>query len=228
MEKSLTAGDPTPVRKLYESNPTIVQTNGLFIEGLNREPKSSDKSMALQKRIVRFHMPNVYEIDHAFERKMRSPEMLGALLSLLVDHYVCEHEVAEKLALTRQALEMKLEHMRINSLATQFLEHVEREDPLGAAGLLGEDLDSVAAKFQLWRLQSNDLSAWAVPDVGLLLKPMFVTERKSKRVNGRIIKVRTIEGFTTDVTEFLEYIRGEEEILEDDTTMVDDRSVLDV
>ena len=63
-EKSLVAGDPAPIRKLYESATTMVQTNALFIEGLNREPKTKDKSSALQKRLVRYHFPQRLQRGH--------------------------------------------------------------------------------------------------------------------------------------------------------------------
>ena len=53
-EKTLVAGEPAAIRRLYESTPTFVQTNALFVEALNHEPKSKDKSLALQKRLIRF------------------------------------------------------------------------------------------------------------------------------------------------------------------------------
>jgi hypothetical protein len=92
-EKTLIAGEPFPIRRLYESTPTTVQTSALFVEGLQHEPKSKDKSPALQKRLVRFHFPNVYPMDRAFEKLMLSEERLGAFLSLLIDHFVKEEDL---------------------------------------------------------------------------------------------------------------------------------------
>jgi hypothetical protein len=201
-----------------------VQTNGLFVEGLNREPKSSDKSSALQKRIIRFHLPNVYDLDHGFESKVRSPEMLGAFLGLLIKHYVKQSEVVEKLAPPRTSIEMKLEHARVNNMAVQFLEWVEDTDPMGAAGLIGDDLMDAVTQFKSWRLREcDDISSWAIPDVESLLRPLFQTERKSKRFGGKVRKVRVITGFRPDTIEFLDYVRGEGETPDDgDTAVVED------
>lgn len=228
MEKTLTAGEVAQIRKLFETYPTPVQTNGLFIEGLNREPKSSDKSSALQKRIVRFHLPNAYALDHRFEQRMRSPKMLGALLALLLDHYVRADEVALKLAPTATSIELKLEHSMVNNMALQFLAWMDHEDPLGADGLLDENITDVAEKFKYWRLQSNDISTWSTADVESTLRPLFLTDRQSQRVNGKPRKVRVITGFKPEVIEFLDYYRGKEADLDDAATVVDERAVLDL
>jgi phage/plasmid-associated DNA primase len=119
-EKSLIAGETFPIRRLYESSATPVQTNSLFIEGLQAEPKTKDKSTALQKRLVRFQFPNVYPLNHRFERHMLTEETLGAFLSLLVDRYVTEDEVAVRLTPTTKAIELQLEQMYSNSMGLQF------------------------------------------------------------------------------------------------------------
>lgn len=222
LEKTFTAGDTADIRKLYDTHATPVQTNGLFVEGLNREPKSSDKSTALQSRIIRYHLPHVYPLNHDFEKRMRSPEMLGAFLALLIKHYVKADEVAVKLAPPAISIEMKLEHARTNNMAIQFLEWYDTEDPLGADGLIGEDLFEVVTKFKQWRLREcDDISTWAIPDVESLLKPMFITARKSKRVNHKVVKVRQITGFREATTEFLEYMRGEGETDDDDAMVAE-------
>lgn len=136
-EKSLVAGEPVSIRRLYESTGTVVQTNALFVEGLNREPKTQDKTTALQKRLVRFQFPNVYELNHSFEKLMLRPESLGAFMSLLIDHYVGEDSVAVELAPTTKAIELQLEQMYANSLGLQFIRWVDDTDPLGSSNLLG-------------------------------------------------------------------------------------------
>ena len=210
-EKSLVAGEPIPIRKLYESSATIVQTNALFLEGLNREPKTHDKSSALQKRIVRFQFPNVYTLDHRFEKSMINEQMLGAFLSLLIDRYVTEDEVAEKLAPTTKAIELQLEQMFANSHALQFLKHLEETDAMGAAGLLGSPAGELVQLFQSWRLKENDLSSWAEPDVLALFQPLINTERKSQRVQGDVKKVRVITSFKTEAQAFLDSLKGEDD-----------------
>lgn len=211
MEKSLIAGETVPIRKLYESTPTMVCTNALFIEGLNREPKSNDKSSALQKRLVRFLFPNIYALDHKFERKMLSDENLGAFLSLLLDHYVLEDEVAQKLAPTQKSMELQLEHMYVNSIALQFLKWLEENDAEGVTGMLGQPLHDIVPKFQSWRIKENDLGTWAEPDVLALFGPLVATERKSIRIGGEPRKVRVVTTLKEEARAFIESLKGHED-----------------
>lgn len=210
-EKSLVAGEPIPIRKLYESTATIVQTNALFLEGLNREPKTHDKSSALQKRIVRFQFPNVYALDHRFEKSMLNETTLGAFLSLLIDRYVTEDEVATKLAPTTKAIELQLEQMFANSSGLQFLKYMEETDALGSVGILGAPIGELVSKFQSWRLKENDLGTWAEPDVIALFQPLVNTERRTQRVDGKPRKVRVVTSFKTEAMAFLESLKGEDE-----------------
>jgi putative DNA primase/helicase len=157
MEKTLIAGEPAHVRMLYESGTTEVQTNALFLEALNLEPKTRDKSSALQKRLARFHFPKVYTQDKAFHRLMTSEPMLGALLSLLIDHYVREDEVAEKLVLTKGSMELQMEQAWIGTPILQFLEFLSRSDPL-AIGRLESGLmttDVFINSFKPWAEQQG-------------------------------------------------------------------------
>ena len=229
-EKSLIAGEHTPIRRLYSSQATPVQTNGLFIEGLNREPKTGDKSLALQKRLVRFLFTKVYELDYAFEQKMLSEPVLGAFLALLLEHYVKQHEVHQKLRPTVTAQNLQLEQMHTNSLPMQFASWYDEEEPFGLEGLIGEQLPDVAKKFKSWRLvEMSDISPWADKDVESMLLPLFTTERKSKRVNGKIHKIQIITKFSLQLSSFIQYIRGEEEAdaaSDSDTTVVDEEGVL--
>lgn len=210
-EKSLIAGELVPIRKLYETTPTPVQTNALFIEGLNREPKSTDKSVALQKRMIRFGFPNVYQLDHLFEKEMLSAESLGAFLALLIDHYVMESEVATKLAPTTKAMELQLEHMYVNSLGLQFLKHAEESETFQAQALLGMTVDELAQAFQAWRVSENDLNGWAAPDVQTLFQPLLTYERKSKRIDGKPRKIRMVKAFKPEALAFLDTLKGDEE-----------------
>lgn len=211
-EKSLIAGEATPVRRLYNSLLTPVQTNGLFIEGLNREPKTGDKSLALQKRLVRFRFTQTYELNYEFEHRMLSEQILGAFLSLLLDHYVQQYELHTKLKPTLSSQMMQLEQMHTNSLPFQFIAWFDEDDPLGVDGLIGDQLPDIAQRFKSWRLsEMGDINVWADKDVEQMLLPLFITERKSKRINGRVRKVRVITGFQQQLSQFIQYIRGEEE-----------------
>lgn len=220
-EKTLIAGETYPIRRLYESTPTPVQTNALFIEGLQHEPKSKDKSLALQKRLIRFQFPNVYSLNHQFARDMLAEPMLGAFLSLLIDHYVGEHEVAEKLAPTTKSMALQLEHMFVNSIGLQFLKHLEETDALGTRGLPGTELDTLVKQFQSWRVKESDLGHWAEPDVVALFQPIINIERKSKRVDGQPRKVRYVASLKPEALAFIDTLKGDEgdDILE---AMVED------
>lgn len=208
-EKSLIAGEIAPIRKLYDSTPTMVQTNALFIEGLNREPKSNDKSTALQKRLVRFQFPHTYPLDHKFEKSMLTEESLGAFLALLIDHYVAEDELADKLAPTAKAVELQLEHMYVNSLALQYFRHLEETDEFGAEGLVGKQMSELASKFQSWRVQENDLGSWSEPDVAAQFAPLLNTERQSVRLAGGPRKVRVITSLKPEAKSYVESLKGE-------------------
>jgi hypothetical protein len=208
-EKSLITGEPVLLRRLYDNDGSVVQTNALFIESLNKEPKSSDKSSALQERLARFWLPNRYPDNLAFVNRMKSERMLGALLSLLIDHYVLETEVAVMLAPTKRAMELKLEHMEDNSLALQFLLHVDMTEPFGAESLFDISFDEVAQKFASWRVSMNDLSVWDKNAVLDEFRPICTTDRKSRRVNGQPRHVRFITGFTKETRDLLANMKEE-------------------
>lgn len=220
VEKTLVAGEPAQIRRLYESTPTVVQTNALFLEALNHEPKSKDKSPALQKRLMRFHFPNVYALDHKFERVMLSEQSLGAFLALLIDHYVLEDDLAGELAPTAASMDLQLEHMYANSLALQFIKHIAETDALGAESLIGLSASELTQQYQSWRVKENDLTTWAEPDVLALFGPMVSTERKGVRVDGKPRKVRVVTSFKPEAQAFLNSMEGDpDDILE---AVVDD------
>ena len=207
-EKSLIAGEPVSIRMLYSSQSTMVATNALFVEGLNREPKSGDKSSALQARLVRFWFPNVFQDDLIFKDRMMSERMLGALLSLLIDNYVQKTDKAVMLAPTARSQELSMEHMHANSFAMQFIAHVDTIDPMGADALINGTITELAARFQAWRLAEGDINPWSEPSIFELFRPFIVFDRKSLRVHGQIRKTKTIAAFKPSVLRYLEYLKG--------------------
>jgi len=220
-EKSLIAGEPVGIRRLYSSELTVVQTNALFMEGLNKEPKSSDKSSALQARITRFWFPNVYPDDLLFREQMLSEKILGAFLSLLIDNYVKKADKAVMLAPTRTSINLQLEHMLANSMGMQFIAHLEMTDPLGANSLIDLTAAEMTSKFQSWRIKEGDISVWSETAVIELFRPVLVTERKSKRIAGTVKKIRVVTEFKKETLLFMESLNEEEENAST-TTVVED------
>jgi len=86
----------------------------------------------------------------------------------------------------------------------------------------------VAQKFKQWRLvEMSDVSSWADKDVEQILLPLFITERKSKRIAGKVRKVRVITGFRSLLSSLIIHIRGEESThVDEDDTVVDADAVL--
>ena len=209
MEKTLIAGEPAAVRMLYESGTTTVQTNALFIEALQQEPKTRDKSSALQKRLVRFNFPNVYQMDYTFHDRMTSEPMLGALLSLLIDRYVKKSEVAEKLALTRESLDLQMEQVWMGNSVLQFLEHVSSGDPKFLDSLSAGQVmvDTFTASFKPW-LESQGQHERSDGDMLGMLKTAFEIGWKTVRVNGRPTSQRRIKSVRPETLLALEQMKG--------------------
>ena len=212
-EKSLITGEAVGIRRLWDQGLTDVQTNALFMEGLNQEPKSRDKSSALQARMVRFIFPNTYAIDPVFFDHMRSERMLGAFLSLLIQNYVQRKDLAVMLAPTEAAITAQLEHMIANSLALQFMVELETTQPLGAEDtLVGMEVDELTQRFASWRLKQNDVLPWEGPAVLQLFSPLITTDRRSARASGKRNpgKVRYVTGLKKDALAVLAMMKEEE------------------
>ena len=208
MEKTLIAGEPGYVRLLYENGNTRVQTNALFIEALNKEPKSRDKSGALQKRLCRFFFPNTYELDMIFEKHMRSEPMLGAFLSLLLDHFVQQHEVDAKLKQTSGATALQVEQNLINSPIHQFVSHLVDEDAAWADRLVAGDcdLDPLVGSFMAWRIQEG-FAEYSTADAKRMFRESFDVQGKSVRENGKVVKKQKIRAVKSEIAALLEEMK---------------------
>jgi phage/plasmid-associated DNA primase len=222
-EKTLITGESLWVRRLYANEQSEVKTNALFIEGLNQEPRSKDKSSALQRRLVRYRFPNRYIQDDVFFARMLSDQMLGALLSLLMDNYVLPENKAIMLAPTQRSRELQREHMEDNSLAVQFLVHLEETDPAGAVvRVVDEPFDTLVQMFKSWRIKVDDLTVYDKSTVFSMFNPVLHTVRKSARGPGQsVVKVRVITGVKPDMLELLESLKEDINAI----TVVDDRQV---
>lgn len=216
MEKTLTVGEEGSVRKLYESGLTTVQTNALFMEGLNSEPRTRDKSPALQKRLTRFWFPNVYAANPRFSKYMRSKGNLGAFLALLLDHFVTEDEVAEKLAPTQQSTELQMDQMLHNSLMLQFLADLAGKDPDAITKLLGSDAAIVVSSFIPWA-HSQEGTLYSDADALRMVREVFVVKRSTRR-NATPRNYQKIAALKPETQTFISLMEGESN--EPDTMVV--------
>jgi phage/plasmid-associated DNA primase len=208
-EKTLIAGEPLDIEMKYENAPTRVQTNCLFIEALNTEPKARDKTTALQKRLVRFQFPNVYPIDKAFEQKMTSDRYLGAFLSLLLDHYVQEHEIPTKLKLTQASVELQLEQMWLGNPVLQYMEHLALQAPgkldeLQQGKLWVEDFLN---SFKPWA-ETQGMQERNDGDIVNLMKTVFVIGSKTRNKNQKRSTQRYIKELRQETELVYQQLKG--------------------
>ena len=211
MEKTLIAGEPGYVRLLYENGNTRVQTNALFLEALNSEPKTRDKSGALQKRLSRFWFPNTYPIDMAFEKRMRSDELLGAFLSLLLDHFVTKYELADKLKQTSGSSALQVEQNLLNSPLHQFVSYLVSSDASWNDRLRQPVMvDPLVDSFMAWRVDEG-FTEFSTADVKRLFKEGFSTDWKTVREAGKVVKKQRLLEPKPEIQALLNQLKGADE-----------------
>ncbi|QQO39290.1 DNA helicase [Microbacterium phage HitchHiker] len=210
-EKTLIAGEPLDIELKYENMPFEVQTNALFIEGLQHEPKVSDKSTALQKRLVRFKFPNTYPVDKVFEKKMLGELMLAAFLQLLLEHWVNEDELDEKLALTAESLDMQMSAVWAMSPVLRFLEHMSFRDLKFLETIKSKQMavDKFMSSYRLW-LESNGYRNMEDDYILQTLNDNFEMKRKTIRPEGKPTTRLAIVGLSSDTANAIEtLLRGD-------------------
>nr|DAL38057.1 MAG TPA_asm: dsDNA helicase [Caudoviricetes sp.] len=211
LEKTLVAGEPAYLRPLYSGTLMKAQTNALFIEGLNKEPKTRDKSKGLQRRLIRFWFNNEYAQDLRFSRKMRSPRYLGAFLQLLLDHFVTEDTMPELLKPTKEATDLRVDQMLVNSMGLQFLLDLHQKNPKQIDKLIDSDIAALVGAFNPWVLsQTGD--HYSDLEARKMLGDLFHTRRSSRRVNGAPQSYYKITGFKTETQQLLEQLKGGENV----------------
>ena len=216
MEKTLIAGEPGYVRLLYENGNTRVQTNALFLEALNSEPKTRDKSGALQKRLSRFWFPNTYPIDMAFEKRMRSDELLGAFLSLLLDHFVTKYALADKLKQTSGSSALQVEQNLLNSPLHQFVSYLVSSDASWNDRLRQPVMvDPLVDSFMAWRVNEG-FTEFSTADVKRLFKEGFSTDWKTVREAGKVVKKQRLLEPKPEILALLNQLKGADEDATDD------------
>lgn len=199
IEKTLIAGEHVMIRLLFENWTTRVQTNALFIEALNKEPVTSDKSPAVQKRLTRFHFNNVYADDPTFTDYMTSPEMLAAFLQLLIRHWVTKSTLKDKLALTAESLDLQMEAVWELSPVIRFLEYMDTRDENFLKNLRSTQMqvsDFIDA-YRPWMVDNGYRNGEDDYIMGQL-KNSFKMERKTIRINNRPTSRRCIVGILPD------------------------------
>ena len=216
MEKTLIAGEPGYVRLLYENGNTRVQTNALVLEAVNSEPKTRDKSGALQKRLSRFWFPNTYPIDMAFEKRMRSDELLGAFLSLLLDHFVTKYELADKLKQTSGSSALQVEQNLLNSPLHQFVSYLVSSDASWNDRLRQPVMvDPLVDSFMAWRVDEG-FTEFSTADVKRLFKEGFSTDWKTVREAGKVVKKQRLLEPKPEILALLNQLKGADEDATDD------------
>jgi len=217
-EKTLTAGEPLDIEMKFENEPFTVETNALFIEGLQKEPKARDKSQALQNRIVRFYFPNEYAKDLMFEATMKSEMNLNALLTLLWEHWVAEDELAIKLRISEASKDLQIQSEMNRSAVLAFIEDLSRKqenflDEIQSGTYLAEVFVDA---LQPW-LQTQGYEDRTSSGVWEQVADHFVVERVIKRIGGRPRSVRVLASPRADTRRALEAMRG---VSEDDEAVV--------
>ena len=184
-EKTLIAGEPLMIELKFENAPAEVQTNALFIEGLQQEPRTSDKSPALQKRLVRFHFPNTYPLDKNFEARMLKEKMLAALLALLLRHWVTKKDAADLLAPTAESVDLQMEAVWNISPLLRFLEHISSRDDKFLSTIMTSMMrtEVFISTFREW-LENNGYKNMEDTYIVTMLKDHFVLDRKTFRAVG--------------------------------------------
>jgi len=222
-EKTLIAGEALATRKRYANHLDTVQTNALFIEGLNSEPRTNDTSSALQARLVRFEFPNTYPDNAKFFKHMTSEPLLGALLSLLIDHFVTEDDPHGALKKTVASMKMQLAQSLSNDLAMQFLLYIENNNPGQSEDILKDMwLPDLAKRFTSWTLSHNDLTARTDEDVRDILKSVVKFKRGSKRHNGVMLHPLRVDALTPAGQDLLDAQRTEDTNASDTASVVED------
>ncbi|AZV01766.1 DNA helicase [Microbacterium phage LilyLou] len=224
-EKTLIAGEPLDIELKYENMPFEVQTNALFMEGLQHEPKVSDKSQALQARLVRFKFPNKYAKDLMFEKKMLREEMLAALLQLLLDHWVNENELDEKLALTAESLDMQMSAIWAMSPVLRFLEWMALRDQKFLQEIVAKQMvvEKFMTNYRKW-LENNGYRNMEDDYILQTLNDNFEMKRKTVRPEGKPTTRLCIVGLAQDTDNAIQTLLqgGQLEHADVDTAVLED------
>lgn len=218
-EKTVLAGEEVAVRPNYARRNVMVSTNAMHIEGMNDEPSTWDKTFAMDARHVRFYFPNTYALDPIFGERMRSDELVGAFLSLLIDYMVQKEDVAVMLTPTAKSEDLALQQKLTNNIGIRFMVEAFSN------GTTEEDLTKIGYKtlcdmFIAWRKQYGDAEKWDNFSARRVLKHVVVLDKNRRMFNdlhGNLVKQSPIIGLKPDVKKIIDAEVGDitQEILEE-------------
>ena len=213
-EKTLVAGERLDLEMKYSNVPISVMSNALFLEGLNDEPKTSDKSPALQRRLVRFYFPNTYKKDIPLEERLLSPQGLSALLKLILQNWVHRSEAGELLANTEKSQQLQLEHQWSTSPFMQFMEHMAGTDPEALMTLIAPNalVDKLVHVFRGWS-DGVGLKQTEESYTRKTLEEHFVTTRKTVRLQGKPSTRRVISEWRPTTEALLDILLKEDDVV---------------
>lgn len=209
-EKTLTAGEPLIIELKYENEPRQVQTNCLWIEALNKEPKNRDQTYALQSRLVRWQFKNRYAKDLGFEAWMTSDTMINALLTLLWEHWVRADEIADKLAVTEESEDLQSLTELNTSPVLAFIEFLERRESGFVEKLkTGKfSADEFVDAYQPW-LTTQGYGERSLTAIWEQLSDHFQIERGVVRVDKRPKTVKLIKQIQPSTLRALTLLEGD-------------------
>ena len=213
-EKTLVAGERLDLEMKYSNVPVSVLSNALFLEGLNDEPKTSDKSPALQRRLVRFYFPNTYKKNISLEEELLSPKGLSALMKLILQNWVHRSQAGEMLANTEKSEQLQLEHQWSTSPFMQFMEHMAGSDPEELRVLVGPGalVDRLVHAFRSWS-DGVGLKPTEESYTRKTLDEYFVTTRKTVRLQGKPSTRRVITELRPTTEALLAILLKEEDVV---------------
>jgi hypothetical protein len=211
-EKSIIVGEEIQIRKLYETDTTTVQTNALFIEALNEEPRYQDKSQAMRKRIIRFWFPNEYNEDSQFDRKMMSTPYLSALLYLIIQSLKKGHTLETLIEETDTSKKLSIEQAVNNDdFLSWFIQEYYYPDITifykiiynGDVSML--NYDRIRSDYENFRTVILKATPTSSITMGKILSRYFIKGVSSARVGGVVRRVNKIVGITPLLREILTY-----------------------
>ena len=145
--------------------------------------------------------------------------MLGAFLSLLIDHYVVEEERSEKLKLTERSIELQMESVWHGNPVLQFIEHLAKNDikSLDTLEKGNMPVDTFIGSFQPWA-QSQKMPERTDGDILMLVKNNFVVGWKGVKVAGKVENKKRLRAVKPETQAFIDHLRKEMTSAAEDTS----------